>query len=651
MLMDTSLAAAKCLLLRTALTLCFSLPTSWAWTVLVAGRALPWQATWEWALIFACAYSAMGLRWWRYWRCVASLTHRSRSWLTAISWGAGPPAAVAASFLSASYLSDGVYGFFLLPLYRMQLLAGAAVFTVLLESLLLASATWLLDDGVSVAAALQKAVAKRGGTIVWCSLLAVGVLQGMAMSSPINDDIGKYSQAAVAVLKGSPYPVHLASSYLVQAGMSADSPALPGLPILLAISYAILGQTYFGLGVPLAALAAVFPIALYSACRSITGCGLIAYATAVFLTLFPVYQIHVLGTAVPDTLFVVALLLTAAAAAKAIETRKWWMWIGTGLGAGLAANSRPEGLTFSLGILAILLAFHFRSKEFWVAVLAYLLTLAPFALTYRSVEGSLWPTTFGGTVGPQYIGQNLADLRDLSLPWYEQAIGLGAPALAFLGILVALGGLMALVGLWKGRPGLLFIPLLGYGYVAASLMIHPLILMSYTPVDVLRHWSSGIPYIILSLAYSVHTGVARIAAKLSKQMMLGALLMAFTLFGWVTYYECERLARPEWGFGGSANLLWTGSSFLLVDLAENPLPLPLDDPRPWEQVRAEQSSRLESVNLHSTNRSEPYHWTTLIFALLGLGYAVVPLILGADSISSRRVPVPSRANKRLGTTG
>ena len=613
--------------------------TSWAWAILVAGRALPWQADRVWAMVFAAAFLVAGLRGWRYWADVSTLsgqTKPEREWI-ALAWGAGPTAIVAMAFLGAAYLSNGFYGFLFLPFYRMQLLAGAAVITVLLELLLSASAIWLNTDSTTVIPALHQAVAKRRWLVVWGSLLTIGALQGAAMASPINDDIGKYFQAAVAMLDGAPYPVHIAAAYLVHAGMTADSPALPGLPVLLAVSFAFLGQNYFGLAVPLAALAAIFPVVLYMACIAFTGSELISYATAILLTLFPAYQIFVLGTAVPDTLFVVALLLTAASAARAVQTMQWKFWVGVGLGAGLAANSRPEGIDFALGILAIMFVFHFRAKQYWLAVLACLLSLSPFALIYRSVDGRIWPTTFDGTVGLQYVEPNLQNLRDLALPWYEQAIGLGAPALAALGVLVALGGLVALSQLWKYRPALMFVPLLGYGYIAASLMIHPLILMSYTPVDVLRHWSSGIPYVALSLASTVKFLVSRIAPWLRGLALTGALLVLVAGLSWITYYECERLARPEWYFGGSASLLWTGGGYLLTDLAQHPLPLPpKDDPRPWEQVRAEEAQQLAPFDLHRTNASEPYDWTTLIVALFGLAYAATPAL--ADTIATSERP-------------
>ena len=50
---------------------------------------------------------------------------------------------------------------------------------------------------------------------------------------------------------------------------------------------------------------------MYATCKSLTGSRLTAYVASVLLFLFPVYQIHVLGTAEPDTLFVTLLLMGA----------------------------------------------------------------------------------------------------------------------------------------------------------------------------------------------------------------------------------------------------------------------------------------------------------------------------------------------------
>jgi hypothetical protein len=191
--------------------------------------------------------------------------------------------------------------------------------------------------------------------------------------------------------------------------------------------------------------------------------------------------------------------------------------------------------------------------------------------------------------------------------------------LALLGVLVALGGLAALVALGKEQPGLLFIPLLGYGYVAASLLIHPLILMSYTPVDVLRHWSSGVPYVAVTLTYVIHRGwsyTEHVLPAMLRWVALTAVAIALSLG---IFYEIERLARPEWYLGGKWSLLWTGGSYPLVDVMRDPVPLPgPEDTRSGEELRLVQSKQLEPYDNRHTNASEPYHWASLIIALFGL---------------------------------
>lgn len=60
-----------------------------------------------------------------------------------------------------------------------------------------------------------------------------------------------------------------------------------------------------------------------------------------------------------------------------------------------------------------------------------------------------------------------------------------------------------------------------------------------------------------------------------------------------------------------------------VGLIEEPSNLPAaNDPGSWEQLRVDLVCRLSDVRLHRLNRSEPYHWTSLLVALFGLGFAV-----------------------------
>jgi hypothetical protein len=624
-------------LLTILLTLSFSLSTSWAWSVLLAGRVLPWQATREWVLVFSIVFIAAAFRWWCYWSEVASQTNRASRGLTAAAWGAGPSAVATVLFLCASYLLDGFYGFLLLPFFRLQLLAGAAIATVLLESLLVASAIWLRSEGTGVTSALREAATSRSGMVALGGLVAIGLIQATAHSSPIGDDLGQYVEAALALLDRLPYPIHQAPSYYVEIGMTGDNPAMPALPLLLATSLGLFGRTLTSIAIPLSAVAVVFPASMYLACRALTGSMTASYVTAILLTLFPVYQLHVLGGPEPDTLFADLLLLVAFLAVKAVGTAKWRYWIGMGIAAGLVANVRYEGLTFSVATLLIFCVFQRPRRQYLALWISYVGTLAPFSLIYHSATGSIWPSSFGGTVSPRNVEANLPLLRDIVLPWHLQAMGVDAPILAALVTAAGAAVVVGLVALWKTRRPLVFVPLLGAGYIASSFLIHPLILDPYSPVDVFRHWSSGIPYVVLSLAFGLRTGYQTISRKLSIRTELVLALMGLALVAGTLYYECERLARPEWYFGGSASLLWTGGGYLLTDLVHDPLPIsPRDDPRSWEQIRTEQGRQLAPIGLRATNASEPYYWASLLVVLFGLGFLAAPLFL-------RLIPIPSSA--------
>ncbi len=635
--------------LVTASSLCLSGLTAWMWTVVIDGRALPWQVTRSWAMTFLVLFVVSMLWWWNYYEEAFGSAADSRQMTAAAGLGSAPWVLLCLAALSLVYLSDQANNILEWPYWHMQFVIGAFLLGILMYSIQRASILILRYPGLGLIAALNRAFSRHSTAIMLGCLAAVGILQGMSSVSPISDDIGKYSQAAMALLARDPYPVHIAGKDLVRAGMTADSPAVPLLPVLLAISFAIFGQTTVGLVIPLAALAAIFPLVLYWACRQLTDSRPLAYATAMLLSLFPPYQIHVLGTPVPDTLFVVVLLIVAALAAKANDDKHWKWWIALGAAVGLAANARPEGLDFSIAIMLMLAVIQWRKKQYWISVLAYLLLLAPFALTYHSVEGSLWPTTFGGTIGLQYVNSNLSLLHYFALPWYIQAIGLNAFQLSVLGVLAFFFIMVGSAALLRTRPALLFIPGLGVGYLASSLLIHPLILMSYTPVDVLRHWSSAIPYTVLTLAYGLFVSyrmLIRWIGQTPRKLLL--LILVLLLYGGI-YYECERLARPEPYFGGEASLLWTSSSYLFTDLLQHPIPLPAsNDPRSGIEIREDMKAQLRDFDLRRVNKSESYDWSTMFVALLGVVYAVA-IPRHGDNVPGHRSVYNNRGTKTPST--
>ena len=171
--------------------------------------------------------------------------------------------------------------------------------------------------------------------------------------------------------------------------------------------------------------------------------------------------------------------------------------------------------------------------------------------------------------------------------------------------------------------------------------MHPLVVYSPFPVEFLRHISFGIPFATIGVAYAALVTLRAIDKFLSKYVAPRWLLFALLLFSisGLVYYETERLAKPEWYFGGKATLLWTGSSYLLTDILKHPVPLPQStDTRSGEEIREAVVNPIAANDLRRVNLSEPYHWSALLIALFGL----VWIAIAALGTHPRRSPPRDR---------
>lgn len=609
------------------LSLCCAILTAWPFSVLIWGRVLPWQADRWWLFTFAILALVSGYWWLRFFRQVEKLSRCREEWLAAALLGAGLPLVPMVVLLIAVYGSNGLNHLLAMPNWSLPFLMGTSILLVLSGSLRGAALGRLLDPRMKLRDAVLRAAAARSEVMAVGSLLVLGALQAAAGVIPIGDDIWHYTQVADAMLAGSPYPIGTISTALQDAGMARAYPALPLLPLLLAASFSAFGRNLLGVALPNVLATALFPLAMYVACKGLTGSRLTAYAATVLLFLFPVYQIHVLGTAEPDTLFVTLLLMGAFFATRVNRIARTGDLIGMGVFMGLASLTRHEGSAYTAAMFATFILFHPARRRLCISVAAYLAVLAPFVAVYHSVTGSLWPSTFGKSImGWQYLEANLTTLSWTSQDWYAQAIGVDRNTLVVLIIAIAVCAALGTVALLRQSPPLVGIPAAGLGNLAAGLFMHPLVVYSGFPVDFLRHVSYGIPFAALGLVYAGHVGLGGLSKWLQGMAgngwrgLLAAILIFLACAG--LFYETERLAKPEWYFQGKASLLWTSSYYLLTDIATHPAPLPLeDDPRSGEQIREYATAPVEPMNLRTVNLSEPYHWASLLVALLGLAYA------------------------------
>lgn len=610
------------------LAVCSAALSAGFWSVLLAGRSLPWQATRWWLLVFALVFLATGVSWWQLWAEIyTARVPISRRLATALL-GAVPASLLAAVVLGLAYTSDRFAGLLQLPEWHMQIVAAGVLLLVTLYVAQRAAIGYLRHGNIAVLSALATVMAERSGLIVLGCLAAVGSLEAAASVAPIGDDIWHFIPAANALRFGMTYPVSPVSQNYQATGMSAVYPALPFYPALMALSFSLFGYNLVGVALPTVVAKALYLPALYAASRSVIGSRIATYSVAILLFLFPIYQIDILGSPEPDTVFVVLLLGSLVFVARATSSTNSANWICMAAFMGLASLTRPEGILYSL-ILFMLLFTMYRSRvSYWLAAVTYLLVLSPFIAVYHSQTNNIWPTTFGGTLGWQNLEANLSILGQSDLDWYSQAVGLSPHVLVGLLVAAWLGGLLGGLMLWRNRRPLAFISIAGMGNIAAGFLVHPRVMDTVSPVEFLRHNSFGIPFAVLSLAYACYVGSRWLMERISVGRTLFVGLVVVLVVAGVCY-EANRLARPEWYFGGQASLLWTGGGYLLTDVIERPSDLPFaNDPRRGEQLRVDLVRQLSDVSLRRVNRSEPYHWTSLLVVLYGFGFALAGFVLG-----------------------
>jgi hypothetical protein len=607
------------------LTAIFSLLSAWMVAVLVAGRALPWQADRSWALSFVFALGLAAVWWWSLGGKVMAAAQSGRQWILAMLWGANPLLAACVVALLLIYLSDRVNATIEQPGWRQLLALDAGLLGIVTWSMQSAALRWVRGKDGGAREALRSILVRNADAAILGALVLLGVLQAAANVAPVGDDIGHYIAVADALRSGSQYPIDSVAPDLQSAGMQASYPALPGLPVLLAISFALVGRTALGVALPTVIATALFPLVFYLVCRGFTGSRPVSFVAAVLLYLFPIYQIHYLGAPEPDTVFTVLLLVGALLASRADRAGGLVTWLLMGACMGFATLTRPEGILYSAALFLTLFAVHRLKVRLWLSIAAFFATVVPFAALYFSLTGSIWPSTFGGNaLSLQNVLGNLATMSWPALPWYGAAIGVGSDGVRVLSVAAYLAAVVGTVLLWTKRPALAGVPIAGLGNIAAVFLVNPRIVAFFNPADGFRHVAIGIPMAALGLACTAMVAV-QLAMRLGRPVRIAVFSLAVLAVVGGASVEADRLARPEPYFGGPASLLWTGGGFLLTDILARPVPWPeLSDSQSWEGARGDIMGPLEDLNIRKVNRPEPYHWSSLVVVLIGLSYALAP---------------------------
>ena len=211
------------------------------------------------------------------------------------------------------------------------------------------------------------------------SLLVIGGLQAASYSAVTIDDLGRFLVTAEALLTSREFQFW--GSYWL----------LPGLPVFLAIAFALLGYTYPAALAPMFLANALLPWLIYRAALALGARKAPAYAFAVIAVIIPPIQIYSLGSAEPDPVFIALLAATAWAFAHAIRSRRpSFSLLALGALGAAVVLMRPEGPLYSgLLVLAALLAV--RSRWAVVGSLAFGALLLPLVVYSLAQLGRPWP--------------------------------------------------------------------------------------------------------------------------------------------------------------------------------------------------------------------------------------------------------------------
>jgi hypothetical protein len=139
-------------------------------------------------------------------------------------------------------------------------------------------------------------------------------------------------------------------------------------PLLVAASFGVAGPFYHSAQIPIVLANVALPLLLFLAFRALVGRDDVALMAALATVLFPPFQIHLLGAAEPDAVFVVELVAAMWLLARIGRVQGFRGRDHAALGSVLLlmALTRPEGLVYAAMTKAKIAATAVRAPVFSV---------------------------------------------------------------------------------------------------------------------------------------------------------------------------------------------------------------------------------------------------------------------------------------------
>ena len=494
-------------------------------------------------------------------------------------FGRTPGTGIASRFYLAPLLAPLVFAFLTHADTHVRLLVLTSGGARLLAGLLLAVAlavACLLRPAPGDAAAYWREVAGRIDRarypVIGTALLAIGILQAGSYRVVAMDDLARYWIIADDLVAGLGYPAWAGGGGVAQAAAGELWVDPPVFPLLVAASFGVAGHFYHSVQIPIILANVALPAMLFVALRALVGRDDIALAAALLTVLFPPFQIHLLGAAEPDAVFVAELVVAMwllARIARTPEFRRGEHWA---LGAVLLllALTRPEGVVYA-GVLAMFVLAFRRSWQGATGLAIVVAGAAAFAAFIALTTDARWPPRSSGFAVVN-IGANLEYVRTNMYWYYIRPLLLNdvrAPLLLLL-----LGGSFLLgVGTLARRGSLLLaLPVALLANLALTLAVDPAVLRSPEPAELFRHLAYGLPIVAAGAAIGIREALRwRWRGSGWRGPVLA--LLAVALIGGEIYV----LATPEemYHWNKSGSLLRGGDIYVeATELLQNPIELP-----------------------------------------------------------------------------
>jgi hypothetical protein len=335
-------------------------------------------------------------------------------------------------------------------------------------------------------------------------LLALGLLLSTVSISMMNVNFWRYWATADGWAVVGHYPFTLSDTLHVQeGGVSLYFVSYPLLPLLLTISFNLLGHNTLAAHLPMVLASAVLPLALFLLIKEVTSNRLLALLVACITATFPLLRGYTLNVAEADGLLLTTLVLAAYFQIRSSRFgSSTWTHLAAGAFAGLATLARPEGVLYMIAMHLVALKERWRQGSFWLSTTVWLVFAAAYSAVLWREFGMLWPGNHAGSISLSNFGETLEVVRGSGiLGLYAEAFAIGEGAFLLLVAMLAAGIALATARMLGRDFGLIFMPVAAIGNIVMVFFVGPVAAEAGKYHDFFRHISYGMPFLAVTLAY------------------------------------------------------------------------------------------------------------------------------------------------------